>query len=194
MDDASTSASPSDAASSARTDGADVRLPAGSLRRLSRLSGELGAGSVAVLRDVGRAAGRTLVEELRPPEPPAELGLARFWSELDRAARGWGYGRVEYEVLADDVARVELRGSPEAARASARETVSPRPGCHFAAGWLGGALSAAAGESVAVLEVQCGAGDERPVCRFLLGPEPRLEGIRASLLAGASVEEALEDR
>lgn len=193
MDDVSSTASGSAPALSGRT-GGDVRMPADSLRRLSRLSGELGAGSVAALREAGRAAGRSLMRELPGRDPSDELGVERFWEQLGRAARGRGYGRAEYRVVAADVARVDLHASPEASPVPGGGDGEPRPGCHFAAGWLGGALTAAAGEPVAVLEVECGAGDEDPACGFLVGPEGRLEEIRASMAAGASVEEALEDR
>lgn len=195
MDDAPSPATGTPSAGPGRTSDGEVRMPADSLRRLSRLSGELGAGSVAVLREAGRAAGRTLFRELPGREPSDELSLERFWDQLGRAAAGRGYGRAEYEVVGDDVARVELLASPEASPPpETADGGEPRPGCHFAAGWLGGALTAAAGEPVAVLEVACGAGDDEPACRFLVGREGRLEEIRASMAAGASVEEALEDR
>lgn len=195
MDDAPSPATGAATAGSGPTPGGDVRVPVDSLRRLSRLSGELGTGSVAVLREAGRAAGRALVDELPGREPSDELSLERFWEQLGRAADGRGFGRAEYSVVRDDVARVELTASPEACPPpEAVDGGEPRPGCHFAAGWLGGALTAAAGEPVAVLEVECGAGDDDPSCRFLVGAEDRLEEIRASMAAGASVEEALEGR
>lgn len=196
MDDAPSPASRPDAAGSTRAGGADrVRLPAESLRRLSRLCGELGAGSVAVLRDAGRAAGRSLVEGFPGAEEPEAMGLERFWRDLRDAAIEAGFGRVQYRVLDADVGQVELRGSPESAPPPGPRVARPRSGCHFAAGWIGGALSAVAGEPVAVLEVRCAAGSDAGACRFLVGPEPRLEEIRASLRAGSgTLEEALEDR
>lgn len=195
MNDASTSASRSDAADSARPERRDeIRLPTESLWRLSRLCGELGPGSIAALREAGRAAGRRLVATLPPSDDASALGVERFWTELTGAADDAGFGRVVYRVLEADVGEVELRGSPEA-RAGGSPTGFARRGCHFASGWIGGALSAAAGQPVAVLEVQCAAEGDARTCRFLVGEESRLENIRSSLRAGAgTVGEALEDR
>ena len=172
----------------------EVRLPAASLRRLSSLCGELGTGGIAALREAGRVAGRRLVETLPTDHGAAELGVQRFWTALAGAAADAGFGRVEYRVLEADVGEVELRSSPEALTTE-RGAGFTRRGCHFASGWIGGALSAAAGEPVAVLEVQCAAGGDAATCRFLVGEESRLEEIRASLRGGAgTVREALEDR
>ncbi len=184
MDDASASARrPDDAAPVSPDAAGDVRLPADSLRRLSCLCGELGTGSVAALREAGRAAGRALVETIAAGGGAAEMDAGRFWAELDGAAEDVGYGRVRYRVLEADVGEVELRASPEA-RPPGSSDDFVRRGCHFASGWIGGALSAAAGEPVAVLEVQCAADGDSAACRFLVGAEGRLEGIRRSLRAG----------
>lgn len=195
MDDAPAPASRPDAAEPTRPDAGDeVRLPAASLRRLSVLCGELGTGSIAALREAGREAGRGLAETLSGGDGSAGMDVERFWTELGRAAADAGFGRPEYRVLAADVGEVLLRDSPEA-RSVGAGAASTRRGCHFAAGWIGGALSAAAGEPVAVLEVQCALGGEADDCRFLVGAEGRLEEVRGSLRAGAgSLREALGDR
>lgn len=177
-----------------RAAGAELRIPADSLRRLSRLCGEPGGGGVPAVREAGRTAGRRLIAGPGAEERHARLQLPRFWSELREAARERGWGDAAYRVLDDDLGEVTLRGSPEAAggRPPAREAAAV--GCHFAVGWIGGALSAAAGEPVAVLEVSCGADSEASRCRFLVGAEARLRGVLASLRDGASVEEALAGR
>jgi len=190
MDEAPAPAKGPDAFASHRS-GDEVRLPSDCLRRLSRLSSELGSGSVAVLREVGRSAGSELVERLAGNGDAGEMDLDAFWSELRRAAGERGFGRPRYRVLEADLGEVELTDSPEAG--GSRSEPPSRPGCHFAAGWIGGALSAAAGEPVAVLEVRC-AGDGGRSCRFLVGAEPRLQEIGASLRAGAdSLEAAVEE-
>lgn len=195
MDDAPTSSPRPDAADRVLPDPGDgVRLPADALRRLSRHCGELGTGSTAALRDAGRTAGRRLVEDLPGGEGAGEMSLERFWRALAGVADGAGFGRVEYRVLREDVGGVELRGSPEAGRAGSDDTPATG-GCHFACGWIGGALSMVAGEPVAVLEVECAAGSGAGTCRFLVGSERRLEEIRVSLRSGAgSLAEALGER
>lgn len=194
MDEAPAQAARPEAAGPLPRPAGEVRLPAASLRRLTRLCGELGSGGVAALREAGRIAGRQLVDGLSGAEEAGRQGLTDFFDELRGATAERGYGVAEYELLAGGVGRVELRGSPEAASGSDARRTDTRPGCHFAAGWLCGSLSAAAGEPVAVLEVSCGASPENDRCRFVVGAEPRLRTIRASLRAGASLEEALEDR
>lgn len=194
MDDAPASASRPDASGPTRAGDGEVRLPADALRRLSRLGSELGAGGIAVLREAGRTAGRRLVDRMSGSEPAETMELARFWDGMRRAADGAGLGAVRYRVLDDDVGEVELQDSPEAASAPAGGTAFSGAGCHFAAGWIGGALTAAAGEPVAVLEVSCAAGSASGGCRFLVGREARLEELRTQLRAGASLEEALAGR
>lgn len=198
MDEAPASVSRPDPVGPPRADG-DVRLPSDSLRRLSRLSRELGSGSVAVVREVGRSAGRELFDRLAGSVDAGGVDLDAFWSELRRAASERGFGRVRYRVLHPDLGQIELLDSPEAAGSDSDPAAQgrpepPRPGCHFAAGWIGGVLSAAAGEPVAVLEVRCAADGDAGSCLFLVGQEPRLERIRASLRAGAaSLEAAIEE-
>lgn len=194
MDDAPAPASRPDAPGPARAGDGEVRLPADALRRLSRLGSELGAGGIAVLREAGRTAGRRLVDRVSGAEPAETMELTRFWDGMRRAAAGAGLGSVRYRVLEDDVGEVELRDSPEAASAPAGQPAPSGAGCHFAAGWIGGALTAAAGEPVAVLEVSCATGRASGGCRFLVGREARLEELRAQLRAGASLEEALAGR
>lgn len=195
MDDAPAPASRPDAVESTRPDAGDrVRLPSASLRHLSRLCGELGTGSIAALREAGRTAGRGLVQTLPAGDGAAAMDVDRFWTELGRAAVDAGFGRPEYRVLEAGVGEVQLRASPEA-RSDGIGTAFARRGCHFATGWIGGALSAAAGEPVAVLEVQCSLGGDADACRFLVGRESRLEEVRSALRAGAgSLSEALGDR
>lgn len=184
-------------ASEAGPAGADgVRLPAAALRRLSRLLGEPGGGGVPALREAGRTAGRRMVRELGGDGAAADRPLPAFWRELRDAAGERGWGHAAYGVLSGAVGEVTLRGSPEADGGAApdADARSRRAGCHFAVGWIGGALSEAAGEPVTVLEVECRGGRDATACRFLVGREARLREILASLRAGASVEEALEER
>lgn len=176
-----------------------VRLPAVALRRLSARCAGQGREGIAALREAGRAAGRSLHDELDGGDAPGDLSLRRFWSDLRRAAGDRGYGAPEYEVLTADVARVVLRGSPESGEGPSPESsgdAEPRPAgaCHFTAGWLAGVLAAVAEEEVGVVEVRCAAGDDGAGCRFLVGAPGTVEEVRHSLRRGASVEEALEGR
>lgn len=169
----------------------EVCLPAGALSRLSGECGRLGAASVAALREAGRRAGAALVGVGDGDGVSPDLPLDRFWEELRGAAGERGFGAPRYDLLAGDVGEVELRGSPEAGTPGSPEAAAARPGCHFAAGWVGGALTAAAGDRVAVLEVRCAADPGAESCRFLVGPEGRLRRVRADLRGGRSVAEAL---
>jgi hypothetical protein len=116
---------------------------------------------------------------------PERAGRAAFWKAVGAELDGMGFGPVAYEVLTGGIASIVLPELPEAA---ARHD---HPGCPFTTGMLAGLLGGAAGETVAVLEVECRAGGHR-ACRFLAGAEHRLRAVRERLMGGDSLPEALE--
>jgi predicted hydrocarbon binding protein len=162
-----------------------VRLPSRVLSLLADRCGEVGSEPHAVLREAGRLTGEQLLEELRPAADPEAAAPGAFWSEVSLALEERGLGSLEYRLMGSDLADLTLRGGAESANGSDRG----RPGCPFSTGLLGGLLSSAAGEPMAVLEVEC-AADGAPGCRFLAGAEARLSRVGDRLQEGASVEEA----
>ena len=164
-----------------------VRLPSRVLSLLADRCGDGGATPRSALREAGRLTGTRLLEELAPEIDPERSGPRPFWHEVSRALEDRGLGTLEYRLLGTDLADVTLAGGPESAEEGRR-----RPGCPFTTGLLGGLLSTAAGEPMAVLEVEC-AADGAAACRFLAGGEARLSRIGDRLREGASVDEALRE-
>lgn len=165
-----------------------VRLPSRVLSLLADRFGEVGSPSHAALREAGRLTGVRLVEELGPSADPERADPTAFWTEVRWALEDRGLGSLDYEVLGSDLADLRLREGPE----STADGDRGRPGCPFSTGLLGGLLSQAAGEPMAVLEVEC-AADGAAGCRFLAGAEVRLSRIGGRLREGASVEEAVQE-
>ena len=162
-----------------------LRLPARVLPELVQRCDRVGRDALGALRATGRVAGAELAEELADSVPPDAAGRREYWEALELSIGDMGFGSVTYEVLTPGVASVTLPGLPEADREDGS------PGCPFTTGLLAGLLGHAAGETVAVLEVECRVGGH-PACRFLVGPEPRLRTIRERLVGGRDLSEALE--
>lgn len=162
-----------------------LRLPARVLPELVQRCDRVGHDALGALRATGRVAGAELADELATEVPPETAGRREYWEVLERTLGEMGFGRVTYEVLTPGVASVTLPELPEADREDGS------PGCPFTTGLLAGLLGHAAGETVAVLEVECRVGGH-PSCRFLVGPEPRLRTIRERLVGGSDLTEALE--
>lgn len=165
-----------------------VRLPSRVLSLLADRLGEAGSESHAALREAGRLTGVRLLGELGAGGDPERAEPGAFWTEVNRALRDRGLGSVDYRVLAAGLAELTLGDAVEATGGGRRG----RAGCPFSTGLLGGLLSEAAGEPMAVLEVEC-AADGAARCRFLAGAEARLSRVGDRLREGASVEEAVRE-
>lgn len=165
-----------------------VLLPSRVLTLLADRFGQVGSEPHAALREAGRLTGVRLMEELGPASDPEHADPRTFWSEISRSLGDRGLGSLDYRLLESDLAELKLRGGAEATGDGDRS----RPGCPFSTGLLGGLLSKAAGEPMAVLEVEC-AADGAAGCRFLAGAEARLTRVGDRLREGASVEEAVRE-
>ncbi len=158
-----------------------LSLPGRAFQALAGGLGRAGPSGRAALRESGRLAGEALFATL---DGGAEASPEAFWEEVRRVAASAGLGRPEYSVLAPGIGSVALTGGP-----GGRGTA--RGGCHFATGWIGGLLTRAAGEPVAVLEVRCAALADGDACRFLLGSGGRLREVRRRLTEGTGLAEAV---
>lgn len=166
----------------------DVRLPADSLRALSRAALDGDEATGRALLEAGRRAGSSICSEVASEVDPSTDSMASFWDAARAALSERGLGDASYEHLDGGVAEIRLSGGPEAG--AARENGAGPAGCPFATGLVAGLLSEAAGAPVAVLEVACRSGGAE-ACRFLVGDEPRLRTIRRHVLDGVSLEEAI---
>lgn len=169
----------------------DVRVPSASLRLLAR-SGD--RPTTGALREAGRRAGEAIADELAPLCEPEEAPMSTYWAAVRETLVERGLGDAEYRLLGPGTAEVRIADSPEArphrdGRGGGTETDAG--GCPFATGLLAGLLSRVAGSPVAVLEVGCRDRGEE-ACRFLAGGEERLRTVRREILAGATVEEAVD--
>ncbi|UCG75937.1 MAG: hypothetical protein JSV95_00995 [Gemmatimonadota bacterium] len=168
-----------------------VRLPSGVLVELADRCAAAGEAGIAALRETGRGLGLSIYDELVPDRSVEELDPEEFWAAVGQKFIELGLGPVRYEQVDEGLAAVCLVAFPEAGG----ETIGERrsPGCHFGTGLLGGLLSRAADQSIAVLEIECRA-DGSHGCWFLLGSQSRLEGIHEQLLAGEPIENAIKGR
>lgn len=165
-----------------------VRLPSTALAALAERCRRAGPEAVQALREAGRLTGVEIFGRLVEDADPENLSPADFWETVARDLADMGFGAVSYEVLTEGVAAVEVRDLPEARQDGSGGNGTG--GCPFSTGLLGGLVTEAAEAPVAVLEVECRSqGDES--CRFLLGSEERLSGVRSRLLEGASLSDAL---
>lgn len=165
---------PRESAVSPGVPGETVTVPGPAFEAMAaalRRSGSRGQGA---LREAGRAAGEAFFDAMDAGE---QRSPGEFWDEARRVTASAGVGRPEYAVLAPGVGSVTLTAGPELRRSD--------PGaCHFAAGWIGGLLTGAAGEPVAVFEVRCASLGPVDACRFLVGSAARLRRIRRRLADG----------
>lgn len=166
-----------------------VRIPSAALAVLADRCGDLGAGGVSALREAGRVAGEALLERLAVD--PDESEPEEFWEAVGQEFVELGLGPVSYRLRSPGVGEVRLEGVPEADGAGGE----PRrlSGCPFSTGLIGGLLTGVAGEPVSVLEVECRAGGAA-FCRFLVGAEARLSGIRDRMADGEPLGAVLEER
>lgn len=166
-----------------------VRLPARTLPTLADRCAEAGPEGVAALREAGRVAGEELLRRVGADPSASEPG--EFWEAVGQEFVDVGLGPLSYSVREPGVGEIRLEGSPEADGVDGEPR--RRTGCAFSTGVLGGLLTGAAGQPVAVLEVECRAGGSA-FCRFLVGDGHRLRAIRDRLGSGESLARALEAR
>lgn len=162
-----------------------VRIPGAVLAELVHRCQLAGPDAVAALRGAGRLAGARVLESVSGRADPERAGRTAFWGAVGQELDGMGFGPIRYEVLSGGIASVRLPELPEVGDRH------EHPGCPFTTGMLAGLLGGAAGDTVAVLEVECRAGGHA-ACRFLVGAEERLRTVREHLMAGDSLPEAVE--
>ena len=123
------------------------------------------------LREAGYRAGVTIARAVA--EDPGSLRVGAFWKAVSASFEEAGLGSVRYEGVSPSIGAVSWTDSPEA---SGNQTDRPGARCHFAAGVLAGLLGQAAGKTVDVLEIRCGAGDR--ACWFLFGTVASMRAVQ----------------
>lgn len=167
----------------------DVKLPAGGLAELRRAIEETSAeDAVRVLREAGRrlAADAEVSIAGHGGAPLPALALGDFWSELNRYFSEAGWGQVDHEQLNEGIGALVARDWAESDPTESRST----PSCHVSTGLLAELLTRAAGQPVAVMEVNCRSqGDE--LCRFLFGSPVTLLQVHQKMVQTGDLERAL---
>lgn len=156
-----------------------VEIPRSALAMLSHRCAALGTDGVRALREAGYRAGVTILASV--DDRPEQLEMIDFWKRMNDAFRTAGLGSIRFEMVSPAIGAIAWKGSTEASG-----TRSEQPGvqCHFAAGLLGGVFSRAAGKTVDVLEIRCGAGGDQP-CWFLFGAVTNMRSVHAARQAAA---------
>lgn len=158
-----------------------MSLPGPAFRALTAALRKGGPAGTSALREAGREVGGAFFRAL---EGGGELPPQAFWERVGEMSGPAGLGRPDYAVLSPGVGSVTLTRGAELGR-------DDGGACHFAAGWIAGLLTGAAGEPVAVLEVRCAALAPGDGCRFLVGSPARLREIRRGLSDGRPLLRAL---
>ncbi len=167
----------------------DIILPAGGLAELRRAIEETSTqGPIRALREAGRrlAGDAELAITQRGGGPLNTLSESTFWLELNRYFDDAGWGRIDYEQVNEGVGAMLARDWAESDPREAREA----PGCHISTGLLAELLTRAAGQAVAVLEVDCRSRGDG-ACRFLFGSPTTLLAVHRKLAEASSLEDAL---
>jgi len=115
------------------------------------------------------------------------LSETAFWSTVGEWFGRRGWGTLTFEAIHPGIGRLESGDWAEAEGGEERQ-----PSCAFTTGMFSSLLSAAAGGSVAALEISCRArGDD--ACRWVFGSETTVHQLYGSLLEGRPLEDALAD-
>lgn len=171
----------------------DLSIPARGLVALRRaLRKEAGPlATIHTLHTAGFAAGEALFPRVADVVGDGgDVGGRSeddFWTGLSDLLSERGWGTVSHESVHDAVG---VLGSTDWAEVGDEAEEETQPSCAFSTGMFAAVLSLAAGEPVAVVEVECrAAGDE--ACRFAFGSEVAIHELYGRLLENRDLEAAL---
>ena len=163
-----------------------------SLHRLRRRLLAAGPGVAAeILQDAGFASGQELyaawcmrVATRTGLDDAGRLDAGWFGPMLAEVCDGLGWGSLAVAGVADRAVLFSSRDWREAEAGS-----SEHPGCYFTCGCLAAFLTAQAGATLAVLEVECrSSGSDQ--CQFLAGSAETLASVYDLIAAGGIWREA----
>ncbi len=176
---------------------AELALPVSSLAAIRQsLTQEVGPDAAAsALRAAGYSAGDALYTALTQPfasssdsskDGLGDISADAFWRRLSQLFSTRGWGTLSHTAAHPGVGALDTTNWVEAVPES-----EPRPSCFFTTGLLANLLGRAAGENLAVLEVECrSVGHAR--CRFLFGAPVTLDTLYGRLRTGEPVDRSIE--
>ena len=165
----------------------EVRMPAPALHALAVAADRGGEPIASAVRDAGRAAGEEIMRRIAGVIPLSDLDTDDFWSAVNAETGARGLGTFEWDRGIGACAEVVAHGAadlPQDGQASSGGRGTP-----FTEGLIEGLLGSAAEESVGVVRAPPDGGEG---IRFLIGSPTVLRHIRLRLLAGATLDQALE--
>ena len=140
---------------------------------------------IAVLQEVGYAAGEGLFKAFSEANNPANLDADMLPDALSQFFAGGGWGSVAISPVGTGALALDSTDWAEAQPGTAQT-----PMCFFSAGMLADFLGRLSEETVSVMEVECRSrGDQR--CRFLSATPDVLEKVYNEMTQGRSYEDAL---
>lgn len=163
-----------------------------SLHRLRRRLLAAGPGVAAeILQEAGFASGEALFNEWRSRvsartgiDDVGRLDASWFGPMFAEACDSLGWGSLTVAAVADRAVLFSSRDWKEAEAGG-----SEHPACYFTCGCLAAFLTAQAGTTLAVLEVECrSSGADQ--CRFLAGSAETLAAVYDLIAAGGNWREA----
>lgn len=157
------------------------------------LERDSGAQAASYLQEAGFAGGEELFSAYAAwlgashgvPEP-GQLDAGHLSDVLSRFFAETGWGTIAVTPLGDAVLALDSEDWAESSESGG----AAYPSCHFTCGMLADFLGRMAGETVAVMEVECRTrGDQR--CRFLAGSPDTLATLYDRMAQGMGYEEGL---
>jgi predicted hydrocarbon binding protein len=154
------------------------------LRSLRMRVAASGAGGPDALREAGFAGAESLFNAFETwlselgVKSVKDMPIEEFSSRAAEFFQRAGWGKVSFRSLHDAVGVLDIEGCWEAELHGEGET-----GCHLTTGTLAGFFGCIADYPVAVMEIECAAGESER-CRFLVGTPEMLEHAYDRLARG----------
>ena len=152
---------------------------------------DVGPGAAALLQEAGYAGGQALYDAFarwlaeRGLGSPESLGADDFGERATEFFRSAGWGSMELGTL-DSVATIDSADWAESDPAYPLDF----PGCYYTAGVLADLFGRLAGESLAVMEVECRSMGA-PRCRFLVGSADVMQRVYDDMGNGVPYEDSI---
>jgi predicted hydrocarbon binding protein len=152
---------------------------------------DVGPGAAALLQEAGYAGGQALYDAFgrwlgsRGLGAPESLAAAAFGARATEFFKSAGWGSMQIGTL-ESVATVDSGDWAESDPAYPLDF----PGCYYTAGVLADLFGRLAGESLAVMEVECRSMGA-PRCRFLVGSADRMQRVYDDMGNGIPYEESV---
>lgn len=153
---------------------------------------DVGPEAASYLQNAGYAGGATLFDAFsnwllgRGLGTPESLDTTEFAARATEFFGELGWGSLELGTLQSAVATIDSSDWAEADAGMALDF----PGCHLTTGMFADFFGRLAGDSLAVMEVECRSmGNER--CRFLVGSAELMQHVYDAMSEGLDYEQAV---